>query len=130
MKWKSQVSTFTQRTTTSAAADPAASIVLPIFNNRILSILSYIGQLKPLGTGVVPELRERYWLHKLLHLTPGTLPDAARANLAEVGLPNVPILKILMLATQYRTAIKTIPNELCISRHVVVGSLRLASSLS
>ena len=62
------------------------SIVLPIFDSHILSVLNYSGQLEG-----------RHWLHELLHIVRGSFLDHGLANIADVGLPKVSILKITLL---------------------------------
>ena len=73
-----------------ALAERAASIVLALYCSHIVSILSYIGQLEPLGADAVKSLREHYWRRRLIHMIPSTSSHEALTKLSVVGLPRVP----------------------------------------
>ena len=66
----------------------------------------------------------------VLHLILGFFSDHTVANVAEVGSPNVPISKIMKVATKRRSALNTIAMEFSKARQVLGDCLRLSSLLS
>ena len=97
-KWRSQIDKYNQRCLALSLSQRSASIVLPIYCSHVISVLSYIGQLEPLGKDAMQSLKEQYWLQKLLRMIPGTFSHAALTKLPLVGLPRVPSVFVSLLA--------------------------------
>ena len=96
----------------------------------MISVLSYIGQLEPLGKDEMQSLKEQYWLQKLLRVIPGTFSHAALTKLPLVGLPRVPSVFVSLLASRYRTKLRTIPAAFVEGKQVLDNAFHLNIPLS
>ena len=97
---------------------------------HIISVLSYIGQLEPLGKDAIQFFKEQYWLHKLLRMIPGTFSYAALTKLPVVGLPRGPSIFLLLLPSRYRTKLRSIPAAFIEGNQILDHALSLNIPLS
>ena len=129
-KWRSQIEKYNQRCLALSLSQRSASIVLPIYCSHVISVLSYIGQLEPLEKDAMQSLKEQYWLQKLLRVIPGTFSHAALTKLPLVGLPRVPSVFVSLLASRYRTKLRTIPAAFVEGKQVLDNAFQLNIPLS
>ena len=98
--------------------------------SHVISVLSYIGQLEPLGKDAMQSFKEQYWLQKLLRVIPGTFTHAALTKLPLVGLPRVRSTFISLLSSRYRTKLRTIPTAFIEGKQILDHALHLDIPLS
>ena len=109
-KWIDQMSKFENRFHELCDVQRAGSLLIPIYNSRILPVLGYLAQMEPIDKDF--SKREIHILHRVCKFLPSSFPLKAFAHFGRIGLPVVHMMRPTFLATMMRFARVTIPAAL------------------
>ena len=117
--WKKPLEKYESRFAHVVSSHRPPSLVVPIYNMSVVSVLSYVCQFIEFPPHF--HRKELHRLHRLFRFIPLSLPLAAFAHCGEVGLPEVLLLRPYALAVLHRYRHITSPSAFDRAMQVLSG---------